>query len=81
MSRHPDPGAPSAARRRAAGTPWGRIKAIDLNVGKIAWQVPNGDAPEYVKNHPVFVAEFELPANQTGLPMTYMHQGRSSWWR
>ena len=22
------------------------------------------------------VAEFELPANQTGLPMTYMHEGR-----
>ena len=22
------------------------------------------------------VAEIELPANQTGLPMTYMHEGR-----
>ena len=108
--------------------PWGRITAIDLNAGDIAWQVPNGDAPDYVKNHPALegidvgrtgrpdrggllvtgsllfagegggmyaafgsggnklrahdkatgeiVAEFELPANQTGLPMTYMHQGR-----
>ena len=108
--------------------PWGRITAIDLNAGDIAWQVPNGDAPDYVKNHPALegidvgrtgrpdrggllvtgsllfagegggmyaafgsggnklrahdkatgeiVAELELPANQTGLPMTYMHEGR-----
>ena len=108
--------------------PWGRITAIDLNAGEIAWQVPNGDAPEYVKEHPALegievgrwgrpdrggllatrtllfagegggmyaaygsggnmlrahdkatgevVAEIELPANQTGLPMTYMHEGR-----
>ena len=108
--------------------PWGRITAIDLNAGEIAWQVPNGDAPGYVKEHPALdgidvgrtgrpdrggllvtrtllfagegggmyaafgsggnmlrahdkatgevVAEIELPANQTGLPMTYMHEGR-----
>ncbi len=108
--------------------PWGRMTAIDLNRGEIAWQVPNGDAPDYVKNHPALagidvgrtgrpdrggllvtrtllfagegggmyaafgsggnmfrahdkatgavVAEIELPANQTGLPMTYMHEGR-----
>ncbi len=108
--------------------PWGRITAIDLNAGEIAWQVPNGDAPDYVKEHPALrgidvgrtgrqdrggllvtrtllfagegggmyaapgsggnrfrahdkatgdvVAEIELPAHQTGLPMTYMHGGR-----
>ncbi len=108
--------------------PWGRITALDLNAGEIAWQVPNGDAPDYVKEHPALegvevgrtgrqdrggllvtrtllfagegggmyaaqgsggrmlrahdkstgaiVAEIELPANQTGLPMTYMHEGR-----
>ncbi len=108
--------------------PWGRITAIDLNAGEIAWQVPNGDAPDYVKEHPALegidvgrtgrpdrgsilvtrtllfagegggmyaaygsggnmlrahdkatgevVAEIELPANQTGLPMTYVHEGR-----
>ncbi|MDE2981201.1 MAG: pyrroloquinoline quinone-dependent dehydrogenase [Gemmatimonadota bacterium] len=108
--------------------PWGRITAIDLHAGEIAWQVPNGDAPDYVKEHPALegidvgrtgrpdrggllvtrtllfagegggmfaafgsggnmfrahdkvtgeiVAEIELPANQTGLPMTYMHEGR-----
>ncbi len=108
--------------------PWGRLTAIDLQAGEIAWQVPNGDAPDYVKEHPALegidvgrtgrpdrggllvtrtllfagegggmfaafgsggnmfrahdkvtgeiVAEIELPANQTGLPMTYMHEGR-----
>ena len=108
--------------------PWGRITAIDLNRGEIAWQVPNGDAPNYVTEHPALegidvgrtgrpdrggvlvtstllfagegggmfaafgsggnkfrahdkatgevLAEIELPANQTGLPMTYMHEGR-----
>ena len=108
--------------------PWGRITAIDLQAGEIAWQVPNGDAPDYVREHPALegvdvgrtgrpdrggllvtrtllfagegggmfaafgsggnkfrahdkdtgeiVVEIELPANQTGLPMTYMHEGR-----
>ncbi len=32
--------------------PWGRITAIDLNTGDHLWMVPNGDAPDYVKNHP-----------------------------
>jgi quinoprotein glucose dehydrogenase len=33
--------------------PWGRITAIDLNRGDIAWQIPNGDTPPSVKNHPL----------------------------
>jgi quinoprotein glucose dehydrogenase len=33
--------------------PWGRITAIDLNRGEIAWQIPNGDTPPSVKNHPL----------------------------
>jgi quinoprotein glucose dehydrogenase len=32
--------------------PWGRITAIDLNTGDHVWMVPNGQAPEYVRNHP-----------------------------
>lgn len=32
--------------------PWGRITAINLNTGDHAWMAPNGDAPEYVRNHP-----------------------------
>jgi len=109
--------------------PWGRITAIDLNKGEIKWMVANGDAPEWIKNHPALkgvdlsktgryehvgilvtktllfagegsglfavspgsggpmfraydkmtgelVFEFKLPANQSGVPMTYMVNGR-----
>jgi len=31
--------------------PYGRITAYDMNKGTIAWQIPNGDTPDYVKNH------------------------------
>ena len=108
--------------------PWGRITAIDLKVGDILWQVPNGDAPDYVEEHPALegidvgrtgrpdrggllvtstllfagegsglnsghggggnhlrahdkatgeiVTELALPANQSGVPMTYLVGGR-----
>jgi quinoprotein glucose dehydrogenase len=100
---------------------WGRITAIDLNRGEIAWQVANGDTPPAVKNHPLLkgvtipatgspsragilvtktlllagegyegqpkfraydkktgavVWETDIPASQTGLPMTYLHRGK-----
>lgn len=32
--------------------PWGRITAIDLNRGEIVWQVPHGETPDYIRNHP-----------------------------
>jgi quinoprotein glucose dehydrogenase len=32
--------------------PYGRITAIDLNKGEILWQVPHGDTPDTIKNHP-----------------------------
>jgi quinoprotein glucose dehydrogenase len=32
--------------------PWGRLTAIDLNKGEILWQVPHGETPDTVKNHP-----------------------------
>jgi quinoprotein glucose dehydrogenase len=32
--------------------PWGRITAIDLNKGDIVWQVPHGETPDYIRNHP-----------------------------
>ena len=31
--------------------PWGTINALDLNTGRRLWSVPNGDAPDYVRNH------------------------------
>jgi quinoprotein glucose dehydrogenase len=32
--------------------PYGRITAIDLNKGEIAWQIAHGDTPDNVRNHP-----------------------------
>ena len=31
--------------------PWGRITAIDLNTGEHLWMVPNGQTPDYIRNH------------------------------
>ena len=108
--------------------PWGRITAINLNTGELLWMVPNGESPDYVRDHPALngmdipatgrpdrgaplvtktllfvgegggmfagygsggnklraydkltgdvLAEHELPANQTGVPMTYVLNGR-----
>jgi len=108
--------------------PWGRITAIDLRRGALAFQIPNGDVHPSVRDHPALagvdlprigrpdragllatttllfagegsglyglpggggrmlrahdkatgaiVAELELPANQTGLPISYAVGGR-----
>ena len=32
--------------------PYGTISAINLDRGEIVWQVPHGDTPDYVRNHP-----------------------------
>jgi quinoprotein glucose dehydrogenase len=109
--------------------PYGRIVAIDLNSGDHAWTIPNGEAPDWIRNHPALkgvtlprtgryehvglmvtktllfagegsglfavppgsggpmlrahdkrtgaiVHETKLPANQSGVPMTYLARGR-----
>ncbi|MFP6571580.1 MAG: PQQ-binding-like beta-propeller repeat protein [Vicinamibacterales bacterium] len=33
--------------------PWGRITAIDLKQGEILLQVPHGETPDNIKNHPL----------------------------
>ncbi len=33
--------------------PWGRITAINMNTGDIAWQIPHGEAPDNIQNHEV----------------------------
>jgi quinoprotein glucose dehydrogenase len=33
--------------------PWGRITAIDLNKGELVWQIPHGETPDVVRNHPM----------------------------
>ncbi|MEX0738592.1 MAG: PQQ-binding-like beta-propeller repeat protein [Pseudohongiella sp.] len=101
--------------------PWGRITALDLTSGEMAWWIANADTPERIANHPLLegielertgiptragllatktllfagegqggnpvfrahdkatgeiIAEIDLPASQTGLPMTYAHEGK-----
>lgn len=41
--------------------PYGRITAIDLKSGEIAWQVPNGDTPLEIRNHPLLKG-VDIPA-------------------
>lgn len=31
--------------------PYSRITAIDMNTGEHLWQIPNGDTPDFIKNH------------------------------
>jgi len=45
--------------------PWGRITAIDLNTGDHLWMIANGDAPDYVKNHPAMKG---IDLSNTGRP-------------
>ena len=45
--------------------PWGRVTAIDLNSGEHLWMVPNGDTPDFVKNHPALKG---LTIPKTGQP-------------
>jgi quinoprotein glucose dehydrogenase len=67
QSRTPAPAtsaAPAAAAQEGGGggltvqglplikPPYGRITAIDMNKGEIAWMVPHGETPDNVKNHP-----------------------------
>ena len=45
--------------------PYGRITAYDMHSGNIAWQVPHGDTPDEVRDHPL-LAGMEIP--RTGRP-------------
>ncbi len=56
-------GLPGAGGRRALGEgleglpivkpPYGVMAAIELNTGSLKWQVPHGDTPDVVRNHPL----------------------------
>ena len=54
--------------------PYGRITAIDLTVGEILWQIPHGDTPGYIRNHPdlqgVDVPTTGSPTQGSGLLVT-----------
>ena len=109
--------------------PYGTIAAIDLTTAKVLWEIPNGETPEAIRNHPALagvelgrtgragqppgalatktllivaepgygptpdgtrgsmlraydkrtgrdLAALQLPAPQSGSPMTYMVDGR-----
>ena len=45
--------------------PWGRITAIDLNRGTIAWQVAHGETPDAVRTNPALKG---LSIPRTGRP-------------
>jgi quinoprotein glucose dehydrogenase len=45
--------------------PYGRISAIDLDTGEIVWQVPHGETPELIRNHPALKG-LDIP--RTGRP-------------
>src|SRR5207248_10485190 len=56
-----DPNAPPPARASGGLSvqglpivkpPYGILSAINLDRGEIAWQVPHGDTPDNVRNHP-----------------------------
>jgi quinoprotein glucose dehydrogenase len=45
--------------------PYGRITAIDLDKGDIAWQIAHGETPDNIKNHPALKG---LTIPRTGRP-------------
>ena len=45
--------------------PYGRISAINLETGNIVWQVPHGETPDNIKNHPALKG---LNVPRTGRP-------------
>jgi quinoprotein glucose dehydrogenase len=45
--------------------PYGRISAVDLNKGEIAWQIAHGETPDAIKNNPALKG---LTIPRTGRP-------------
>jgi quinoprotein glucose dehydrogenase len=50
--------------------PYGRISAIDMNRGEILWQIPHGETPDEIRDHPL-LADLDVPrTGQPGSPGT-----------
>jgi len=55
--------------------PYGTISAINLDRGEIVWQVPHGDTPDIVRNHPALKGltiprTGQVPTGGVGLMVT-----------
>jgi quinoprotein glucose dehydrogenase len=48
--------------------PYGTIAAIDLARGAVAWEIPNGETPENVKNHPALAGVTLARTGRAGQP-------------
>jgi quinoprotein glucose dehydrogenase len=47
--------------------PYGRITAIDLAKGEIAWQIVHGETPDHIKNHPLLKGVTIPRTGQSGI--------------
>jgi quinoprotein glucose dehydrogenase len=47
------PGLLTVAGLPLAKPPYGRITALDLTSGSMAWQIAHGETPDFIKNHPL----------------------------
>ena len=76
-ARSAAPGTPPAAGGGGGGPlsvqglplvkpPYGTITAIDLDKGDIVWQVPHGETPDVVRNHPALKGLSIAPTGQGG---------------
>jgi quinoprotein glucose dehydrogenase len=45
--------------------PYSRIIAIDMSTGEFLWETPNGDTPEFIRNHPALRGLKIPPTGQT----------------
>jgi quinoprotein glucose dehydrogenase len=55
--------------------PYGRITAINLDTGEIAWQVAHGETPDNIRNHPALNGMRVPRTGQTGIVGTLNTKG------
>lgn len=48
--------------------PYGTIAAIDLTRGAVAWEIPNGETPDSIKNHPALAGVTLGRTGRSGQP-------------
>jgi quinoprotein glucose dehydrogenase len=67
-------GAPRVRDLPLIKPPYGRITAIDLKAGELLWQIPHGETPRYITEHPdlqgVDIPSTGIPTQGSGLLVT-----------